>query len=157
VTLAVPELVSVRGAVTVLPTSGDPKLRVAGAAVIAPRVVPVEATWAPTPDSEMDAVSFAAAAAGRPRRRTWLGVDREALLVSEITPARVPLARGAKVTLKFRVWPGSRVAGNHQVGTAGVGHSCRLGPTPAERHAAKIDTRGVQADLARRNRGARNG
>jgi hypothetical protein len=113
VTLAVPELVSVRGAVTVLPTSGDPKLRVAGAAVIAPRVVPVEATWAPTPDSEMDAVSFtlAAVAAGRPRRRTWLGVDREALLVSEITPARVPLARGAKVTVKFRVWPGSRVEG----------------------------------------------
>lgn len=106
-----PELVSVRGAVTVLPTSGDPKLRVAGSAVIAPRVVPVEATWAPTPDSEMDEVSLAAAAAGLPRRRTWLGVDSEALLVSEITPVRVPIARGAKVTLKLKVWPGSRVEG----------------------------------------------
>ena len=108
-----PELVNLKGAVIVLPTSGDPKLRVAGAAVSAPSVVPVEATWAPTPDSAMDAVSLtlAAVALGRPRRRPWPGADREALPVSEMTPVRVPLARGAKVTLKFTLWLGCRVTG----------------------------------------------
>jgi len=114
VTLAVPELVNVKGAVTVLPTTGDPKLRVAGAAVSAPSVVSVEVTWAPTPESEMDAVSFtlAAVVARLPRRRrAWLGADMDALPVSEMTPLRFPLARGAKVTVKFTLWLGSRVKG----------------------------------------------
>jgi hypothetical protein len=35
----------------------------------------------------------------------------EALPVSEMTPVRVPLARGAKVTVKFMLWLGSRVKG----------------------------------------------
>ena len=112
-TLAVPKLVNVKGAVTVLPTTGDPKLRVAGAAVSAPSVVPVDVTWAPTPESEMDAVSFtlAAVVARLPRRRAWLGADMDALPVTEMTPLRVPLARGAKVTAKFTLWLGSRVKG----------------------------------------------
>ena len=40
VTLAVPVLVMSRGLLCVLPTSGLPKLKLAGAAVIWPKVVP---------------------------------------------------------------------------------------------------------------------
>jgi hypothetical protein len=100
VTLAPPELVRVSDSVWLLPTCTLPKLRLEAVAVSDPCVTPE-----PESGTVMTEIGL-----GLDLLRRSDGIT-EALVITDIIPFWFPLAVGAKVTLKFVVWPAGKMIG----------------------------------------------
>jgi hypothetical protein len=98
VTLEPPELVRVSDSVWLLPTCTLPKLRLEAVAVSDPGVTPEPASGTVMTEIDLDLL----------RRSDGI---REALVVTDIIPFWFPIAVGAKVTLKFVVWPAGKMNG----------------------------------------------